>query len=188
MASKIFLPLQIKDMTDKAVREAYTQQRAMANKRIARLEKANLGTGKQSSFPTLRGMTDEQARAALAEVSRWNRDPRHTVRGERRFVDKEIDILKNRYGYDWIDESNFYQFTDFMDDMREKYGAKAFDSGDAADVFNNAQKIGISNDELKEHFEYYLEHNDTLERMRPARSEWGASFEGMKDKIRKIER
>lgn len=187
MASKIYLPAQIRNMLPKAVRAAYTQQRAMANKRIARLEKVGLGTGKQKPFPTLRGMSDEEARAALADVSRWNRDIRHTVRGERSFIQREIESFKNM-GYDFINESNFYAFTDYMDDLRDKYGSKAFDSGDAVDVFNNAQKIGIDPDVLKENFAYFVEHQDALERMRPARSKWGASFEGMKDKIRKIEK
>ena len=185
--SAIFLPLQIASMGAKAVRAAYSAQRAIANKRIGRLEGAGLGTGKQGKFPTLRGMTDEQARAALAEVSRWNRDTRHTVRGERRFMKQEIEGFK-RMGYDWIDESNFYQFTQYMDELREKYGNKAFDSGDAVDVFNNAQKIGIDSDTLRNNFEYFAEHNDALERMRPARSAWGSSMEGLKDKIRKLER
>lgn len=187
MASNIFLPIQIAGMGAKAIRAAYTQQRAMANKRIARLEKAGLGTGVQGAFPTLRGMTDEQARAALADVSRWNRDVRHTVRGERAFIRSEIESFKNM-GYDFINDSNFYQFTEYMDDLREKYGSKAFDSGDAVDVFNNAQKIGIDPEVLKSNFDYFVEHQDALERMRPARSSWGASFEGMKDKIRKLER
>lgn len=187
MATKIYLPAQIRDMTPQAVRAAYTQQRAMANKRIARLENAGLGTGTQGAFPTLRGMTDREARAALADVSRWNRDIRHTVRGERSFIKREIESFKNM-GYDFIDQSNFYAFTEYMDDLRDKYGSKAFDSGDAVDVFNNAQKIGIDPEVLKNNFEYFVEHQEPLERMRPARSAWGASFEGMKDKIRKIEK
>ena len=40
----------------------------------------------------------------------------------------------------------------------------------------------------KKDFDYFVEHQDALERMRPTRSSWGASFEGMKYKIRQLER
>lgn len=183
--SEIYLPFQISGMSSEAVRSAYSKLRGVANKRLGRLEKAGLGTSGSYRFPKVRDLSDNQMRQSLADVSRYMRDPRHTVRGEREFISREIESLKNQ-GYDFIDESNFYEFTDYMDDLREQYGSKAFDSGDAADVFSNGQKIGIDPDVLKDNFEYFAEHLNEMERMRPARSAWGASFEGVKQKIGKL--
>lgn len=184
---KIFFPFQIVNMSKEQVEQAYSALRGVANKRLGRLEQQNLGTFGSYRFPKVKDLTENQLRRELAEVSRYVRDPRHTVRGEKQYMKREIQNLRDQ-GYDWINESNFYQFTDFMDDMREQYGAKAFDSGDAADVFSNAQKIGIDPETVKENFEYFAEHLAEMERMKPARSAWGASFEGVKQKIGKLSR
>lgn len=183
--AQLFFPFQIAGMATKAVKAAYSELRGIANKRLGRLEAQNLGTYGSYRFPSVKNLSDSQLRQQLAEVSRYVRDPRHTVRGEKAFMQNEIESLHNM-GYDWIDESNFREFTDYMDDLRDQYGAKAFDSGDAADVFSQGQKIGIDSDTLKKNFEYFAEHLEEMGRMRPARSEWGRSFEGVKQKIGKL--
>lgn len=182
---EIFFPFQIAKMTAEQVKSAYSKLRGTANKRLSRLESAGLGTYGNYRFPKIRNLSENQLRQELAEVSRYVRDPRHTVRGERDFITREIESLRNQ-GYDFIDESNFYEFTEYMEDLREQYGNKAFDSGDAADVFSNGQKIGIDPKVLKDNFEYFAEHLSEMERMKPARSAWGTSFEGVKQKIGKL--
>jgi biotin operon repressor len=181
----IFFPFQIAKMALSEVKKAYSSQRSIANKRLGRLEKAGLGTSGAFRFPRVRDLTEAQLRQGLAETSLYLRDKRHTVSGERAFMAHEIQMLRDQ-GYDFIDESNFYEFTEYMDDLRQQYGNKAFDSGDAADVFSQGQKIGIDPQVLKDNFEYFAENLDKLDRMRPARSEWGASFEGVKQKIGKL--
>ena len=183
--AEIYFPFQISEMSKEAVSKAYSKLRGIANKRLSRLESAGLGTKGSYRFPKVRDLTENQLRSGLAEASRYLRDPRHTVKGERSFIKTEIESLHN-LGYDFIDESNFYEFTEYMDDLREQYGNKAFDSGDAADVFSNGQKIGIDPEVLKDNFEYFAQHLDEMERMKPARSEWGASFRGIKQKIGKL--
>ena len=185
--NKIFFPFQISGMNIESVREAYRGLRSVANKRLSRLEAQKLGQMGSYRFPAAGKLTDNQLREQLADVSRYVRDPRHTVRGEKRFMREEIESLHDQ-GYDWINQENFYDFVNYMDELREQYGNKAFDSGDAADVFSNAQRIGIDPKVLKTNYEYFAEHLNELERMRPARSEWGASFEGIKQKINKLSR
>lgn len=184
MAS-IYFPFEINKMSASAVKSAYSNLRSIANKRLSRLESAGLGTFGSYRFPKVRELNEDQLRRELAEASRYVRDPWHTVRGARSYMNREIKSL-HKQGYDWIDESNFREFTEYMDDLRDQYGSKAFDSGDAADVFSNGQKIGIDTDTLKENFEYFAEHLGELKRMRPARSAWGSSFEGVKQKIGKL--
>lgn len=183
--TKLYFPFQIRDMQPADIRSAYVKMRKAANQRLTRMEKAGLGTMGSYRFPKVRDLTESQMAAELAEASRYMRDPRHTVPGERRFMKDELDKLHDM-GYDWINESNFYEFTDFMDDLREQYGNKAFDSGDAADVFNNAQKIGIDPDVVKENFDYFAEHLSEMERMKPARSAAGATLPAVKRKIARL--
>lgn len=185
--AELYFPFQIRDMDKKAVRSAYVKMRKAANQRLTRMERAGLGTKGAWRFPKVRELNEKQMRKALAEASRYMRDPRHTVPGERRFMRDELRTLREDYGYDWIDESNFYAFVNFMEELREEYGNKAFDSGDAADVFNNSQKIGIDPKIVKENFDYFAEHLSELERMKPARSASGATLPAIKRKIKRLQ-
>ena len=181
---KIFTPLDIKGMADRAVREAYTSLRGVAQKRVGRMAAQGLGRD-LPSFPTTRGLTNEEARQQLAEVSRWIRDPRHTVKGYKRQRAYNLERFHEK-GYDWIDESNYEDFIRYMEELREEYGSKAFDSGDAVDVYNNAQRIGIPTETVKKNFDYFASHLEEMDRMRPVRSERGAAMGAIRDKIRKL--
>lgn len=182
----LYFPFQIHDMQPADIRSAYIKLRKAANQRLTRMEKAGLGTKGAWRFPKVKDLSEKQMAEQLAEASRYMRDPRHTVPGERKFMRDELRILHKEYGYNWINESNFYDFTDFMDDLREQYGSKAFDSGDAADVFNNSQKIGIDPEVVKENFNYFAEHLAELKRMRPARTEKGATLPEVERKIKRL--
>lgn len=184
--AKLYFPFQIHDMQPADIRSAYIKLRKAANQRLTRMERAGLGTKGSWRFPKVKDLSEKQMEKALAEASRYMRDPRHTVPGERKFMRDELQKLHEEYGYDWINESNFYDFVDFMDDLREQYGNKAFDSGDAADVFNNSQKIGIDPEIVKENFDYFAENLSALERMKPARSAGGATLPAIKRKIKRL--
>lgn len=181
---KIFTPLDIKGMADSAVREAYAALRGVAQKRVGRMAAQGLGRD-LPTFPTTRGLSNEEARQQLAEVSRWIRDPRHTVKGYKRQRAYNLDRFHEK-GYDWINESNYEDFIKYMEELREEYGSKVFDSGDAVDVYNNAQRIGIPTDTIKKNFNYFAQHLEDLDRMRPVRSEKGATMGAIRDKIRKL--
>ena len=186
--AKLYFPFQIHDMQPEEIRSAYIKLRKAANQRLTRMEKAGLGTKGAWRFPKVRDLNEEQLAKQLADASRYMRDVRHTVPGERKFMRDELKRLHKEYGFNWINESNFYDFTDFMDDLREQYGSKAFDSGDAADVFNNSQKIGIDPEVVKENFNYFAEHLAQLKRMRPARTQKGATLPEIERKIRRLEK
>ena len=181
----IYFPIQIAKMSLSEVKQAYSNLRGVANKRLSRLESQGLGSYGSYRFPKVKDLTENQLRSELSEASRYVRDPRHTVRGEKAFMKREIESLREQ-GFDFIDESNFYEFTQYMEELREQYGAKAFDSGDAADVFSNSQKIGIDPEIVKENFEYFAEHLTELERMKPARSASGATMPAIRRKIKRL--
>lgn len=183
--TKLYFPFQIRDMSAGDIRSAYVKMRKAANQRLTRMEKAGLGTMGSYRFPKVRDLSERQMAEQLAEASRYMRDPRHTIPGERLFINDELRKL-HKDGYKWVNEDNFYAFTEFMEDLREQYGNKAFDSGDAADVFNNAQKIGIDPDVVKENFDYFAEHLAELKRMRPARSAAGATLQAVERKISRL--
>ena len=114
--AQMFFPFQIREMSAKAVKSAYVKMRKAANQRLTRMERAGLGTMGSYRFPKVKDLSEDQMRKELAEASRYMRDPRHTIPGERRFMQSELQKLREEYGYDWINESNFYDFVNFMED------------------------------------------------------------------------
>lgn len=202
---RTFTPDEIDKMTSKEVRTIYKQYKKNANKRITNLAKRGYYVRNNSpfyggfnaelrltadprnafKFPDARNLTDYGTREMLAEVSRWLRDPAHTVRGEKRQREFMIGQLQKR-GVTNINNKNFYEFTEFMEAIREQYGGTAYDSGDAADVWNNAQRIGIKNDDLIRHYNSYADNLEKLSRLKPARTERGATYQEVIKKIKRI--
>ena len=169
------------------LRRAYSELRKIANKRLQRMEQQGLGSFGSYRFPKLSDLWDEDVPGALADVSRYLRDPRHTVRGEKKALDADIAKLHER-GYDFIDRSNIYKFYDFMEEKRQEVGSKVFDSGAAADVFNEAQRLKIPPKVLKKNFDYFLENLDRMEKINPIKTNRAITFSDIKKKMERQKR
>ena len=182
---RLFTPWQIGQLTNKQIRQEYSRLRSTANKRLSRLQEAGLGSRGGYRFPVLKGRSNEQIAADLADVSRFLRDPRTTVTGEREFVKKEIGMLHER-GYDFVNRTNFYDFIDFMESKREEVGNKLFDSGDAADVFNEGQRLKIPVEVLKKNFDFFADNLAAMERTKPIKSERKVTFSAIKRKMKRF--
>lgn len=185
MAIKTYKPNEAHNLSERELRQEYARLRRAANRRLENMQKRGLGTWGERRFGSARGMSAEYVEAALLDVSRFLRDPRHTVRGEQQHIDQVIDTFRER-GIDFIDRSNFYQFTDFMNSLREQYSEKLFDSSDALEVFGNMQRLGLDPEEVKKHFDYYAQNADKLSRLRVPRSEKGRGYQEIRRKIRRL--
>lgn len=169
-------PYKISKMNTSDIHKEYTRLRAIANKRIARLEKAGLRAwGRESGIPfaTIRQIRESSkwdVASQLAEVSRFLRK-RSTVTTERRYLESFSEIMKEKgYGSLVATPSDAYQLMDFMEEMREQYSDKVFDSGDALDVLKEAQRLKIPLDKVKKNFETFLENLDELEKVKPSKN------------------
>ena len=182
---KIFTPIDTAKMPANEVKEAFQHLKSVANKRIGRMQAQGLGRPMQK-FGSMRGMSEEQMRQGLAEVSRWIREPSHTVRGYKSRRSEMLDAFHEK-GYDFVNEENYEDFIDYMEELREEYGSKVFDSSAAADVFGQTQRIGIDPDTVKKNFDYFADHLDELDRMKPVRSEKGATMPAIRRKIKRLE-
>lgn len=181
---RLFTPIQIEQLSNRQVRKEYSQLRSIANKRLQRLQAAGLGGRGDYRFPVMKGRDINQIAADLADVSRFLRDPRTTVKGENKFVEHELKELHER-GYSWVDRSNFYDFTRFMEDMRAKYEGKYFDSGQALDVYNEGQRLNIPSDVLKRNFDYFAENIKAMEKVQPIKTNKTIKFWDIKRKMRR---
>lgn len=159
---KTYYPYQIERMTPAEARKAYSALRKNANRRLANLQKNDLGGYGAYRFPKLEQMHADDVGQELAEISQFMRDPRHTVRGAKEFRSNVLDSLHDKPGFEGVNESNFTQWTDYMDFMREKYGNKLFDSGDATDVFTEAERLDLPASIIKNHFNMFRNNLDVI--------------------------
>lgn len=187
MIGKYLAPAAIRALSNIELRKEYSRLRSVANKRLQRMKAAGLGDWQISQFPKLKGLSLSEIQGYAADVARFLRDPRSTISGEKAFVTEELNDLRQR-GYDFINESNFYDFIRFMETERQKVSAKVFDSGAAVDVFNEGQRLNIPSDVLHKHFDFFLEHYQQMEEVKPIKTSKTISFSMISRKMRKLEK
>lgn len=175
--SKLFNKYQIGKMTESAVNKAYSTLRSIANKRIERLDKQGLGRT-NVKFPTIQTIHDTDkfsVRDALADVSRFLRSDRTTVRGEKAFIKHfQEQMTESGYGDLVSTREDIYNMIDYMDYLREVYSDKLFDSGDALDVLQQGKRLNIPMEKLKDNYDLFASNIDKMENLR--RSPGGRAF------------
>lgn len=176
MKSKLYTPYQIEKMSDAAINKAYSQLRSVANKRLQRMEAQNIGRRAREGFrfPTIKDIEQSSKwsmESQLADVSRFLRSDRTTVTGEKKFLNEFQQQMQEK-GYGDLVETvdDIYHTIDFMEQMREQYSDKVFDSGDALDAYQHAQALGIPKEKIKDNIEIFISHVDEFTNIQPNRN------------------
>lgn len=163
----LYTPSKIKDMTSRLVHQEYSRLRSIANKRIQRLNNVGLGMGRGKPFPTIKDITKStrvSIESMLADVSKFLYSDRTTVTGERKFLaDFKKTMTDKGYGDLVQTTKDIYKMLKFMEAMREQYGDKVFDSGDALDVLQETQRLNIPIERVRENFEDFVSNINELE-------------------------
>ena len=171
---KLFSPYQISKMSEGAIRKEYSSLRSVANKRLQRMQAQNLGMTARTGyrFPTIADISSSSkstVASELADVSQFLRSERTTVTGEKRFIGDFVEAMESRgYGDLVTTIDDVYDMIQFMDDMREQYSSKIFDSGDTLDVLQQAERLNIPRDKLRENFDLFASNIDKMEKLRPS--------------------
>ena len=160
----------ISKMSKAEIRKEYSRLRSIAHKRIKRKMEAGLSYNPEEQFfPTLSQIDDLKNLLAspsymLAEVSKFLQNPQSTVTGARKHIAAvRKDMEEMGYG-DLVDtDEKFIKFTKFMDEMREAYGDYLFDSGDALDALQQAERLQIPHEFLIEYYEEFVSNLDAIE-------------------------
>lgn len=165
-----FIPhSKIRSTAESVLRKTYSELRSVANKRIQRLSGQNLGRNR-SLFPTIQQIEQSGKHSigsALADVQTFLRSPRTTVKGEKRFLNEFRETMIEK-GYSDLVSTNedIYNMIDYMDYLREQYGEKLFDSGDALDVLQEGQRLNIPPEKLRENYDLFASNIDKMEKLR----------------------
>lgn len=176
MKSKLYTPYQIEKMSDAAINKAYSQLRSIANKRLQRMQAQDIGKRAREGFrfPTIKEVQESSKwsmESQLADVSRFLRSERTTVSGEKKFLNEFVEQMQEK-GYGDLVKSydDIYNTIEFMDQMREQYSDKVFDSGDALDAYQHAQALGIPKEKIKDNIELFISHVDEFTNIQPNRN------------------
>ena len=172
---KLYSPYQISNMSESAIRKAYSELRSIANKRLGRLEKQGLGMTARTGykFPTIKSI-EESSKATiaseLADVSKFLRDPRTTVTGEKEFLKNFQEMMTDK-GYGDLAQTpdQIYQTLRFLDDVRERHENDLIPSGDALDALQQGQRLKIPYEKLLENIDLFVQHLDDLENVQPTK-------------------
>ena len=163
---KLYTPYQMEKMTEKAIRKAYSALRSVANKRLERMRKLNIGMRAREGFrfPTIQQIEESSkwtVSSALADVSRWLRSDRTTVKGEKQAVAKFQTVISN-LGYPELvkDLDTTYQTMEYLDYMRDQYTANLYSSNDVLDIVEQAELLNVSKEVLDENIKLFYDHKE----------------------------
>ena len=191
MKSKLYSPYQISNMSDSAIRKAYSELRSIANKRLGRLEKQGLGITARTGykFPTIKNI-EESSKATiaseLADVSKFLRDPRTTVSGEKQFLNNFREMMTEKGYSDLVDTpDDIYKTLEFMEEIRDTNNNRLLPSGDVLDVLQQAERLKIPTEKLKENIDLFVQHLDELEDVKPTKGGRTFSSQRLNALIRK---
>ena len=180
----IYTPYKTKSMTEAQIRAEYSKLRSVANKRLQRLDSAGIGMRALSGyrFPTIaqiESSSKDTVASELANVSRWLGDYRSTLTGERQFLEEFRSMMrsKNNGMYASLVDTvqGTYDLIGLLDDLREKYknDLLRYRSGltdkDIFDALQQAQRLNMPVEALKQNIELFVANMDALEKVQPTK-------------------
>lgn len=158
------------NFTEAEMKREYSRLRDIAQKRLARMGETEFGrsaTYEQNvgKFPVLQTFKGDHGRIknkaafarTLSQLSRFVESPISTVRGQRAVQAQTIASLHD-HGYAFVNESNYWDFIDFMEEFRARKLDKMYDSDRIAKMYNAARKKDIPAQVLYDDFEYFVKN------------------------------
>lgn len=177
----IYTPYKMESMTEAQIRAEYSKLRSVANKRLQRLDSAGIGMRSLSGyrFPTIaqiESSSKDTVASELANVSRWLGDYRSTITGEKQFIFEFKEMMRDK-GYGSLVETpeDVYKVVGLLDDLRDKYknDLLRYRSGltdkDIFDALQQAQRLNMPIDALKQNIELFVANMDALEKVQPTK-------------------
>ena len=193
----IYTPYKMESMTEAQIRAEYSKLRSVANKRLQRLDSAGIGMRALSGyrFPTIaqiESSSKDTVASELANVSRWLGDYRSTLTGERQFISEFQEMMRSKdYGSLVETPEDVYKVIGLLDDLREKYknDLLRYRSGltdkDIFDALQQAQRLNMPVEALKQNIELFVANMDALEKVQPTKGGRTFSSSRVKALVRK---
>ena len=177
----IYTPYKMESMSEAQIRAEYSKLRSVANKRLQRLDSAGIGMRALSGyrFPTIaqiESSSKSTIASELANVSRWLGDYRSTITGEKQFISEFQEMMRGKgYGDLVKTPADVYKVVGLLDDLREKHKNELlkYRSGltdqDIFDALQQAQRLRMPIEALKQNIELFVANMDALEKVQPTK-------------------
>lgn len=159
--SAVYNPLGLKNLEAADVRKEYSRLRAIAQKRVKRLESSEWGDTRYMrripELPKVRDMTDAQLRARTSDLARWIMSRTSSVSGLNRARRLAVATIDERYPKlrGRITVENWRQFGEFMEYAREVHQGRMYDSERVAEFYTKNE--GMDADDLLDEFDQWME-------------------------------
>lgn len=155
------------NFSEAEMKREYSRLRDIAQKRLGRMgesEFARSSTYQENvgKFPVLSTYTSKGKITAkadfaytFAKLARFVDNPLSLQRPQERAKKQQIRRLQES-GYEFVNESNYWDFVRFMDDYKsDKRLAKMYDSDRVAQAYAAANRARVDPDKLLEEFEFF---------------------------------
>lgn len=162
-----YIPSKLAKLPIKEVRAEYSRLRSIERKRMERM----LGTDFEKSaefkknymaYDPVKELNNVSILYQLAKLSREVSGPFNTLKAQKELREQKLNTL-HEHGYDFVNEGNFFEFGEFMNDYRAKKLDQIYDSDSAAEVFRDAEKLNVEFSKVKADFEFWLENKKAME-------------------------
>lgn len=180
----IYTPYKMESMSEAQIRSEYSKLRSVANKRLQRLGSAGIGMRALSGyrFPTIaqiESSSKSTVASELANVSRWLGNYRSTITGEKQFLAEFRDMVRNKANGQYaslVDTvKGTYDLIGLLDDLRERYKNNllkyqfGLTDTDIMDALQQAQRLNMPVEALKQHINLFVANMDALEKVQPTK-------------------
>ena len=167
------------------LRKDYTKMRDIANKRLYRMGKSEFAKTQtykkyKNKFKKLADIkTPQEFAYRLSELERFITRKTSTVSGQREVMNKSLQTLHEN-DYTFVNEQNFFDFAEFMEEYRNQLLDMEYDSGQAADTFGALEKKKVPAEKMQELFNTYLSEKENAKSAMELILEYRADFESMR--------
>ena len=181
---ELYTPIKMESMTEAQIRAEYSRLRSVGNKRLQRLEAAGIGMRalKGYRFPTIaqiESSSKSTVASELSSLSRWLGNYRSTITGERQFLEEFRDMIRHKANGQYaslVDTvKGTYDLIGLLDDLRERYKNDllkyqfGLTDTDIYDALQQAQRLNMPVEALKQHINLFVANMDALEKVQPTK-------------------
>lgn len=164
-----YTPINIRKGDTKALRKEYTALRAIANKRLKRINESKINVTRYlANYPTqfntlkaLDKMNDDAFTRELIQVVRFLYKDKISLKSIKTLREQDLKGIAtlHEHGYTFINASNYDKFVEYMELVRSRLGnVIAYKVQEIMEIFENAVSEGeLIPDELEHHLNTYIE-------------------------------
>lgn len=107
-------------------------------------------------------MTNIELSSLLSRLNKFTQSKSSTIKGYNESRQQTIDSFHEQ-GYTFVNKKNLDDFLQFLDDYKSSHDAELYGSDDAIKYFEQADRLGISSDDLKENMDLFSEYFREIE-------------------------